>query len=387
MISKIKNENARNKNARRDVLRHLERCFEVEMKAIEKEASAPPAFSAPNAPPVPSMGFSSAPPAQSMGVFGASTFKSLVLMDANKIAQLVTSSSSNAAKTETNPPPTLCNVTTAEALTTSFPDAEVTQNIKSIQVPNSGQFVLVPRVFNVDAVAGNYIKSLAQHGAKTRISNSLDRTHKRSMQSVTEQIKSSNPNLESMKKVLVWMETVQYQSNTKKGAPMKEYTISANLISSKGLAYCQKAHTDFKTSDIKSVRRKQAAIPLSAFFGVCPNSSLLIWDAVGEVWQRIHYGVGDLILIAADVIHAGPTYKEDHWRIQFYLDTDIKHNPINPNEWLDWSFSNQPIKFEIDEGGIHTKDSLKNVNQKKLMDLYRMKLEDLDQFFPPQGSK
>jgi len=245
--------------------------------------------------------------------------------------------------------------------------------------------VLVPRVFNVDAKAGNYIKSLAQHGAKTRISNSLDRTHKRSMQSVTEQIKSSNPNLESMKKVLVWMETVQYQSNTKKGAPMKEYTISANLISSKGLAYCQKAHTDFKTSDIESVRRKQAAIPLSAFFGVCPNSSLLIWD--GKKWQRIHYGVGDLILIAADVIHAGPTYKEDHWRIQFYLDTDIQHNPINPNEWLDWPFTTQPIKFEIDEGGIHTKDSLcKNVNQKKLKDLYRMTLEDLDQFFP-QGSK
>jgi hypothetical protein len=268
--------------------------------------------------------------------------------------------------------------------TTSFSQKTIRQNIKKIVVPPSGQFTKTEKVFNVDKTSEEYIRLLTVHGSKghnsnlkptkARISNSIDKKGQRWMESITDAMKSENPQLQSMTDILHWMENLTYTEG-------KKYTTSANLIFSKDLAYCQRAHMDFKTTDIEKARASKSALPLSAFFGICPNSSLLIWNPTTKTWQRIHYGVGDLILIAADVIHAGPTYTEDHWRIQFYMDTDIQHNPSNPNQWFDWPFEKQPIKFEIDEK-VHTKDKFREtVNQTQLWNLYKVQLDDVDKFF------
>jgi len=164
----------------------------------------------------------------------------------------------------------------------------------------------------------------------------------------------------------------------------KKYNIQGNLIVNAGTAFAQKAHQDYKqcSSSVKS-KCNDKALPYSVFFGLCPNTTLLV--CVDNKWQIITYGPGDVIFIAGDCIHAGTTCREPNCKFQVFMDTqEIKHNPQDSNEWLHWNFGKQPLAYEIRHTNLHNADSFfKEMNDAQLKSLYKISKDDIMKTYYP----
>jgi hypothetical protein len=157
-------------------------------------------------------------------------------------------------------------------------------------------------------------------------------------------MKSNMGYLKSMKLILEFLENIRWKDKSKNCE--KKYDLQFNFITNAGKSVAQTAHTDYRDTD--GLNDCKNALPYTIFLGFRANSKLIVWN--GETYETIEYGIGDVVFLAGDVIHAGPTYAGAHSRMQVYADTDVRHNNGNPNEWLNWPFNKQPLAYELDQG-------------------------------------
>jgi len=152
------------------------------------------------------------------------------------------------------------------------------------------------------------------------------------------------------------------------------YDLRVNLIYNKAMCQTQKQHQDYRKENLAKLS-SGAAVPFTVFFGICPKSSLLV--KTNNKWERINYGTGDVLFLAGDVIHAGPLYMEPNCRFQAFMDTQIRHDEGNTNEWISCEFEESSLFFEIKEGLYDAELFKSSVTKTKLQSLYGVSKDDI----------
>ena len=283
------------------------------------------------------------------------------------------------------------------------------QNIKAIEsnLPKHGGHYLAKNVFGVNDTLEKYLKALKEDKVNTflsqwletddgkrlseddkrdlkssfsqgrqlannsaKITNYVGKKGARYMIDSTYMMKSKYGFLDSMKLILEFLETLTWQDENN---VENNYALQYNYIYNEGKSIAQKAHTDYKKNN--GINDAKKALPFTVFFGVSEESKLIIWN--GERFETIKYGLGDVLFLAGDVVHAGPTYDDSHSRIQMYADTNVKHNYNNPNEWSSEVFNKQPLAYELDQG-IHTAESFNDdIDKAAFIKTYGVLKEDI----------
>jgi hypothetical protein len=162
-------------------------------------------------------------------------------------------------------------------------------------------------------------------------------------------MKSKYHFLEPMHPILEFLENLTWIDNKKR---VQKYGLHFNMIYNEDISIAQKAHTDYKEEN--GLHDPDKELPFTIFLGIYPDSKLIVWN--GTEYETIDYGAGDVLFLAGDVIHAGPTYLGRHGRMQLYAQTNVMHNKGNPNEWYHkWCFNQQPLAYELDNNVFDAK--------------------------------
>ena len=288
---------------------------------------------------------------------------------------------------------------------TSIEEAEedLRQRIAAIKLPKSGEFLKVEKLFKVEGDLDMFFTSIENQNSKTLINNTTSLTDVEKTvfkKGVNERYKISDTGATITNYVgnrgarLMMDSTFMMDSKYHYLAPMKlilefiegltwtneqnveqKYKLQYNYIFNTEASVAQKAHTDYKKDN--GINKKGNALPFTIFFGIRQNSKLIIWNRTLKQYQTINYGVGDVLFLAGDVIHAGPTYLEAHGRMQLYADTNVIHNPLNPNEWFSVPFSEQPLAYELDEDIYNDESFHKAINESALKRTYNVSKKDI----------
>lgn len=120
--------------------------------------------------------------------------------------------------------------------------------------------------------------------------------------------------------------------------PMHDVT-APHLLRSLPNCEVQPAHCDYLPNEILEVPEFQ--LPLGCLISIQENTTLTVWsNALAVDFLRessvtkakfsktiIEVPKGSILLFRADQIHAGSAYKEENYRLHFYLDTNKSLHP------------------------------------------------------------
>jgi hypothetical protein len=289
-------------------------------------------------------------------------------------------------------------------------EEELRQRIAAIKhnLPKSGEYLKVEKLFKVEGKLDKFFTSLEQEKKSSayikewlKNTESLKEPEKQKfIKAMNERRNTSNNDAKITNYVgskgARWMKDSTFLMDSKYEylAPMKlilefieglswtdednverSYVLQYNYIYNKEASVAQKAHTDYKKSD--GLNDKHKALPFTIFLGTRENSKLIIWNRRFKRYETVEYGVGDVLFLAGDVIHAGPTYLKAHGRMQLYADTNVRHDALNPNEWLQMPFSEQPLAYELDEGIYNAAYFQEAICHTALLTTYGVKKEDI----------